>query len=643
MNETEPETTHETPARVSLGTATYSPEDDKLRLSFPHRLTREDYERTRAAGFIWAAKQGLFVAVWTPEREDLALELCGDEIEDEDKTLVERAEERADRFADYRRSRQAEGEAAHRAVDQIADGIPFGQPILVGHHSERRARRDAERIESGMRRAIRAFETADYWKQRAAGAIRAARYKERPDVRARRIKGLESDERKQARILEGLANARRLWSGEIKARNGAGEVRQVVIEETPEARLIMWQVVGHSSVGNYRVIPSEDGKRGWNAWDLLRPADDGRWPDTPEMTLPEIARRCLEIVANLTGRHERWREHYQNRLAYERAMLDEQGGTVADRTKPEKGGACRCWCSPSGGWSIIQKVNRVSVTLLDNWGNGGADFTRTIEFDKLRALMSAAEVDEARRCGRVLNETRRGFFLAGLPEEPKPAPAPAAPKAEDPAAKAAALRATLAAGVQVVAANQLFPTPPDLAMRMRNEADLRPGQTILEPSAGTGRLIDAILRVGEFSHLLAIECNGPLTDRLRDQYQEQRDAGLLTVLGGDFLSISPEPSPAGVGQFDRVVMNPPFERGADVQHIRHAMRFLKPGGRLVALCGAGPRQEAFAAEIGVPWRSLGPGLFKNEGTDVAVALLVWDAPGPREPLPQPAAGQLALI
>jgi hypothetical protein len=38
--------------------------------------------------------------MWTPEREDLLIELCG-EIADEDTSLVERAEERADRFVDY--------------------------------------------------------------------------------------------------------------------------------------------------------------------------------------------------------------------------------------------------------------------------------------------------------------------------------------------------------------------------------------------------------------------------------------------------------------------------------------------------------------------------------------------------------------
>ena len=41
--------------------------------------------------------------MWTPEREDLLLELCG-EIEDEDTTLIERAEARAERFEDTAKS-----------------------------------------------------------------------------------------------------------------------------------------------------------------------------------------------------------------------------------------------------------------------------------------------------------------------------------------------------------------------------------------------------------------------------------------------------------------------------------------------------------------------------------------------------------
>ncbi len=50
------------------------------------------------AGFRWAPKQALFVApAWTPGREDVLLSLAG-EIEDEDSTLAERQEARAERF-----------------------------------------------------------------------------------------------------------------------------------------------------------------------------------------------------------------------------------------------------------------------------------------------------------------------------------------------------------------------------------------------------------------------------------------------------------------------------------------------------------------------------------------------------------------
>ena len=75
--------------------ATYSPEDNKLRLYSLHRLDPELYARVKAAGFIYAPKQELFVApAWTPARENLLIELCG-EIDDEDTSLVDRAEQRA--------------------------------------------------------------------------------------------------------------------------------------------------------------------------------------------------------------------------------------------------------------------------------------------------------------------------------------------------------------------------------------------------------------------------------------------------------------------------------------------------------------------------------------------------------------------
>src|SRR3546814_19124442 len=44
--------------------------------------------------------------------------------------------------------------------------------------------------------------------------------------------------------------------------------------------------------------------------------------------------------------------------------------------------------------------------------------------------------------------------------------------------------------------------------------------------------------------------------------------------------------PAHYAPFDAVIMNPPFDRGRDCDHVRHALAFLKPGGVLVAIMSA---------------------------------------------------------
>jgi hypothetical protein len=73
-------------------------------------------------------------------------------------TRRERIEARIEKRREWAEGRERKAAAAFGAAKRIADGIPLGQPILVGHHSEKHARRDQERIHSGMRRG---FESAD--------------------------------------------------------------------------------------------------------------------------------------------------------------------------------------------------------------------------------------------------------------------------------------------------------------------------------------------------------------------------------------------------------------------------------------------------------------------------------------------------
>lgn len=126
-------------------------------------------------------------------------------------TYRERRARRAERLRAWAASRELKAQAAFEAVHAITDNIPLGQPILVGHHSEARARRDLARIDSGMRRAIENAEKAGAMRSRAAHIEQAAEraiYSDDPDAIERlraRIAGLEA---KRARIAAYNASCR---------------------------------------------------------------------------------------------------------------------------------------------------------------------------------------------------------------------------------------------------------------------------------------------------------------------------------------------------------------------------------------------------------------------------------------------------
>lgn len=85
------------------------------------------------------------------------------------------------------------------------------------------------------------------------------------------------------------------------------------------------------------------------------------------------------------------------------------------------------------------------------------------------------------------------------------------------------------------------------------------------------------------------------------------------VRHADFLECS------SLGVFDRIIMNPPFERGADIKHILHAREMLKAGGRLVAICADGTRQAETLKPLADTWEELPEGTFA--GTGVRTVLL----------------------
>ena len=592
-------------------TATYSPDDNKLRLYASSRLDAETYARVKAAGFKWAPQQGLFVApIWTPSREDLLIELAG-EIGDEDTSLTERAEDRAERFDGYSEKRAQDANQAREAVSAIADNIPLGQPILVGHHSERHARRDAEKIENGIRRAVKMWETSKYWERRAAGAIAHAKYKERPDVRARRIKTIEADARKLDRADKESADTLKAWA--LVDQPEKWKARENGERPTREERAAY--IAGRMST-NY-VKRREDGIGYWSAYDLLRLPAEERYQGVPVMTVDEVLSAIRKSCERETARRARWRAHYNNRLAYERAMLAESGGILADQVKPEVGGAVRSLFAPRGGWSYIVKVNRVTVTIRHQWSDGGRVFRHNEPLDKIRDIMTRAQVEEAREQGRIQESPEGlGFWLMQSREELDAAQAKKEtpkPEQKENAEEFAAMKESLKAGVQVVTAPQLFPTPIAIAEKMAELAEIEPGHRVLEPSAGTGNILKAIQDTGKNCEVIAVEINNALCRGLNT------NPCVSKVEEADFLQC------CDLGTFDRILMNPPFANAADIQHIEHALTKLKPGGRIVAICANGPRQNERLKPRATTWEPLPPGSFKESGTGVNAVLLTIDA------------------
>ena len=669
--------------------ATYSPDDNKLRLYSLHRLDQTTYERVKAAGFRWAPKQELFFATWTPRAEDLLLELCEDGIGDEDTSLVQRAEERADRFEGYSDNRAREATQARNAVQAIGQRFEFGQPILVGHHSERKARKDAERMENGMRKAVKAWETSSYWQYRAEGALAHAKYLERPDVRARRIKTIEADKRKQERNKAEAEKWLAAWSKE-------GLTMEEAVRIAGYCHLHMPRIEGDRPDFNQQ--PS--------AYDVLTNTYPSLYaPRTVEQV---VARAKQSYPVNIAWA-DRWITHYENRLAYERAMLGQKGGIVAElvngELQVEVGGRVLI----DSAWYTVLRVNKKdgkAVSVRTNMRYVPVRGLEEIKQYEPPTAEQAEQVKAATKVGPTVNypgeghvhitteqwekapkdyralRRVRGGDKAGpyrvrvvcgvwLPVDQKdpnvrhkyhvvyitdakrvdpPKPAADAPKVPEPeqvlptprpkpepvADDKAALDAEMKAvkdqlkkgiAVQVVNAPQLFPTPPELARRMVELADLQSGETVLEPSAGTGRIVQAVDDMVD-TEVVGYEINPDLCRHLAAKFPSYR----LQVRCRDFLEVTD-----GMGQFPVVLMNPPFAKGADIAHIQHAVKFLRPGGRLVAICAGGPRQaealRPLVDSMGGTWEPLPAGTFKDEGTGVNSVLLSLTVPAAPE-LPQ---------
>ena len=122
-----------------------------------------------------------------------------------------------------------------------------------------------------------------------------------------------------------------------------------------------------------------------------------------------------------------------------------------------------------------------------------------------------------------------------------------------------------------------FATPEPLGMKMVQWADIKSGESVLEPSGGHG----AIGRwFPENTNNKAIEQSSDLASRLALRFNGD-------VLTGDFEDHNI------INKYDAIVMNPPYGSGGKdaADHVRKAMKHTNDGGRIVALIPTGPAAD----------------------------------------------------
>lgn len=94
----------------------------------------------------------------------------------------ERQEARRERYLERAERARAESRKGLQQAREMSEVIPFGQPIHVGHHSEKRDRAFRARIRATSEKAFRLDEKADYYEQKAASVGKGGISSDDPDA-----------------------------------------------------------------------------------------------------------------------------------------------------------------------------------------------------------------------------------------------------------------------------------------------------------------------------------------------------------------------------------------------------------------------------------------------------------------------------
>ena len=176
---------------------------------------------------------------------------------------------------------------------------------------------------------------------------------------------------------------------------------------------------------------------------------------------------------------------------------------------------------------------------------------------------------------------------------------------------------------------QFFATPTELADYIVSIAQIKDSDSVLEPSAGQGAIVEAIYRANKECSIDAIE----LMPENFKILQSKQDSTESLSWEGDFLELEKKLRLSNA--FEKIIANPPFSKNQDIDHVQAMYRCLKSGGRLVSIMSThwqrsdNEKEKDFRdwiEEIGGFIKTVPAGTFKESGTNVETVIVVIDKP-----------------
>lgn len=177
-----------------------------------------------------------------------------------------------------------------------------------------------------------------------------------------------------------------------------------------------------------------------------------------------------------------------------------------------------------------------------------------------------------------------------------------------------------------------YPTPETLCAKMANKIDWKKVRTMLEPSAGSGNLVEYFSdRYRAYQHRtwqsdLRIDCD---CCEISPELQSVLRGKGWRVVHDDFLTFNT------YKRYDLIAMNPPFSNGA--KHLLHALRLMRHGGQIVCILNAETIRNPYTNErraLCAQLDKLGATLEYSENefshadrtSDVEIAMIYVDVP-----------------